>query len=57
MDSISLRRVVDIHFHRDMAQLCLGRGTVPAPSSPIVCIAVADWETDMLSVYACMFRL
>ena len=35
VDSISLRRVVDIHFHRNMLQLCLGRGTVLRSHQPI----------------------
>ena len=38
METIDLRRVTEIHFHRSMLQLCVNRGTVrlehpPAASS------------------------
>ncbi len=28
METIDLRRVTEIHFHRSMLQLCVNRGTV-----------------------------
>ncbi|KAK9813774.1 hypothetical protein WJX73_008797 [Symbiochloris irregularis] len=33
VDSVDLRRVIDIHFHRSLLQMCLNRGTITIHSS------------------------
>ena len=36
METIDLRRVTEIHFHRSLPQLCVNRGTVGSESLPAV---------------------
>lgn len=63
METIDLRRVTEIHFHRSLLQLCVNRGTVgPLTLSFARCLPLHEGRcflyhylrTQLLAVFRCM---
>ena len=49
METIDLRRVTEIHFHRSMLQLCVNRGTV-RPRASSCCVKASSWSVSACSL-------